>query len=308
MSNVPPKAQEGDIVLKKGKFFGPGGVELGKAKNAGLFNSGTTSIGAFIAANPTRFSDLPASLSSIMRAVSQNEGMLEAINTWDNAFLSFGIFQWTAGPGTGGGELVDLLDRLKSAQPAVFDEYFGANGLALEIAPPQNGAIRTGFLLLDGVKLNTVARKAALRKPIWAYRFWRAGHDDDVCTAEIKHGMGRVHAFYRVPTPALKGKALSDFITSELGVAQLLDQHINRPGHVPTMMVATINKFLKKPGKGNPAGWSDADEKSVIDAYLLARRTDPRTTKMTDSQKRADRIQAFVAQGVLSDKRGSFVA
>jgi hypothetical protein len=307
MSEVPPEAKESDITLKNGKFTGPGGVLLGRAKNAGLFNVGETSIGDFIEANPTRFNGLAPSLSNIMRAVSQNEGMLEAINTWDNSFLSFGIFQWTAGAADGGGEIVDFLDRLKSLQPGAFDEYFGANGLKLQIAPAANGKLRTGFMILNGTTLNTAARKAALRKPIWAYRFWRAGHDADVRTAEIQHGMARINAFYRVPSAALKGKALSDFITSEVGVAQLLDQHINRPGHVPTMMADAINKFLKQPGKNNPAGWSDADEKSVSDAYLVARRTDPRKSKMTDSKKRADRIQAFVTQGVLSAKRGSFV-
>jgi hypothetical protein len=308
MANIPPEAKESDIVLKKGKFIGPGGLVFGKPKNKGLFNIGATSIGTFIANNPNRFTGTPPSLVNIMRAVSPNEGLLEAINTWDNAFLSFGIYQWTAGAGTGEGELVDFLDRLKSAQPSVFDTYFGANGLGLKIAPATGGAIRRGFLLLDGTVLNTLGRKAAIRKPIWAYRFWRAGHDDDVRTAQITHGMARIKAFYRVPSTLLKGKSLSDFITSEVGVAHLLDQHINRPGHVPRMMADAINKFVKSSGKPNPASWTDADERRIIDDYLVARRTDPRKSKMTDSKNRASRIDAFVAQGVLSPKRGSFVA
>lgn len=307
-SPIPPEAKESDITLKKNKFLGPGGVELGKKVKLGLANIGTTSIDDFIKANPARFSNLPASLANVMRGVSQNEGLLEAVNTWDNAFLSFSIFQWTAGTGAGGGELVDFLDRLKTSRGTVYDKYFGVHGLGLQIDPPSNGAIRRGFLVLDGQVLNTPARKAKIRTPIWAYRFWRAGHDDDVRTSAIEHGMGRIKAFYGVKTPALKGKALADFITSEVGVAHLLDQHINRPGHVPGMMAAAINAFVKSSGKKDPASWTDADEKGVIASYLVARRTDPRPAKMTDSKKRAERIQKFVDDGILSDRRGSFVA
>jgi hypothetical protein len=306
-SSVPPEAKENDIVLKKGRFLGPGGVVFGKQKKKGLFNLGKTSIGDFITANPEHFTGVPRSLVNIMRAVSPNEGLLEAVNTWDNAFLSFGIYQWTAGAGAGSGEIVDFLDRLNSAQPEVFKTYFGVNGLGLNIAPATNDAIRRGFLKLNGKDLDTAAKKKELRKPIWAYRFWRAGHDDDVRVAQIRHGTARIKAFYGIPSSALKGKALNDFITSELGVAHLLDQHINRPGHVPTMMAKAINAFIKASGKTNPSLWTDRDERKVIDDYLVARRTDTRKSKMTDSKKRAGRIEALVPQ-VLSSKRGSFKA
>ena len=307
-STIPSEAAEGDITVKNSKFFGPGGIQFGRKKKLGLFNIGTMSIDDFIKGNPARFGSVPASLVNVMRGVSQNEGLLEAINTWDNAFLSFSIFQWTAGAGAGAGELVDFLDRLKTSRAAVFQKYFGVHGLDLQIDPPSNGAIRRGFLLLDGQVLNTLVRKAKIRRPIWAYRFWRAGHDDDVRTGAIEHGMGRIKAFYRVGHSKLGGKALSDFITSEVGVAHLLDQHINRPGHVPAMMADAINAFIASSGKKNPASWTDGDEKRVIASYLVARRTDPRPAKMTDSKNRAERIQKFVDDGILSDRRDSFVA
>ena len=53
-------------------------------------------------------------------------------------------------------------------------------------------------------------------------------------------------------TSTLEGKALSDFITSEYGVALLLDEHINRPGHVPGTFVGALNTFRAETGKGDP--------------------------------------------------------
>ena len=58
-----------------------------------------------------------------------NEGNLDAINTWDNAFLSFGLFQWTAGTGSGKGELPALLARIKNEDRDLFDKYCGQHGL-----------------------------------------------------------------------------------------------------------------------------------------------------------------------------------
>ena len=48
---------------------------------------------------------------NVILAVSENEGNLDAINTWGNAFLSFGIFQWTAGTGVSKGELPALVKK-----------------------------------------------------------------------------------------------------------------------------------------------------------------------------------------------------
>ncbi|MEJ2164990.1 MAG: peptidoglycan-binding protein, partial [Desulfobacterales bacterium] len=40
---------------------------------------------------------LTDSAINIMAAVSENEGNLDAVNTWDTSFMTFGMFQWTAG-------------------------------------------------------------------------------------------------------------------------------------------------------------------------------------------------------------------
>ena len=299
---IPPQASENQIRIQGNAVIGPAG-RFATTKNAGLFNSGSTSIGKFLADNPTRFSSMPPSLPRVMRAVSNNEGMLEAINTYDNAFLSFGIFQWTAGPDGEPGELAGFLDLLKTSSSAVFGTHFGSNGIGVSIAPPQPGVLRTGFVTLNGQNLDTPGSKAVLRKPIWGYRFWRAGHDDDVRACEIVHAMARIDIFYPKQSASLGGKALKDFITSEFGVALLLDQHVNRPGHVPKTIAGVITAFAARPGKNNPASWTTADEKAVLKNYLVERAK----TSMTNSSQRAQSIQTAVDNGDLSDDRGSFV-
>ena len=300
---IPPEAGPDELYVKDKGVFGPGG-RFATLYQSGMYNYGETRIAPFLEANPTLFPDVSASLLRIMRAVSDNEGKLEAINSYDNAFLSIGIFQWTAGTEAGAGELADVLHRLETSYPAAFKTYFGDNGLSLAMGKEKAGSLRTGYLVLDGTKLDTVSRKAVLRQPIWNYRFWRASHDTDVRACQIAQAMARIEVFYRVAQKALKGLAIADYVSSEAGVAQLLDQHVNRPGHVPGTLVKAIDAYVADTKKADPKSWTSADERLVIDRYLCERTK----TSMTDSQKRAESIKAAVDAGRLSNERGSFTS
>jgi hypothetical protein len=301
--SIPPPATKPDISVRGGKVYGPGGVVFGRISGPGLINIGVTKIDDFFKQDPQAFPGAPACRINVIRAVSVNEGRIEAINTYDNSFLSCGAFQWTAGAGTALGELPGLLALLKSRSPAAFKTYFGDLGLDIEVATSRPGALSVGCFVLNGDKLDTAAKKNVLRDHLWAYRFWRAAHDTDVRRAQVALAMDRVDLFYDVSVTGKKGLTLKDYISSEYGVALLLDQHVNRPGHVPKTLMTGIADFVSNGGARNPAQWTDDDEGKVLLAYLAARAK----TNMTDSQMRADAILAQVAAGRLSAKRGSFI-
>src|SRR6185436_1575219 len=107
----------------------PDGTVFGQKHLLGIFNNGSTSILDFVQANPTVFANLSPSRLRVMSAVSVNEGKLEAINTWDNAFLTFGCFQWTVGADNGDGELPAMVNHLKQSNPVAFDQLLGQFGL-----------------------------------------------------------------------------------------------------------------------------------------------------------------------------------
>ena len=276
----------------------PDGTRFANKNKLGVFNNGVTTIARFVGDNSARFAAVSPSRLRVMQAVSENEGKLEAINTWDNAFLTFGIFQWTVGAADGAGELPSLLDRLKQTSPSVFDTFFGQHGLDAVVTNAQPGATPVGFFKLNGVTLKGSAQKEQLRTLEWAYRFWLAGHDDTVRQSQIDHAMERVDIFYRDAKHMIGDRFIADYVTSELGVAMLLDQHVNRPGHVP----ATIAKAVTQMGGGDPAAWADAQEKQLLNIYLELRAL----TSMTDSNKRADTIRKAATAGLASDKRGSY--
>ncbi len=295
IASGPPPADDDatPVTVVAGKAIGPDGRSFASVHDGGFFTLGVTTVDSWLVSNPAGLALAP-SLIRVVRAVSRNEGRLEAINSYDNSFLSFGMFQWTAGAGNGAGELAGLLASVQRSSADVFQNYFGRYGLGTEL---QRGA-QTGFLTLAGAMLNDAASKEQLRGAQWAYRFWRAGQDNTVRACEINLAAARVPLFLHQP---VAGHTVGDWLSSELGIALVLDEHVNRPGHVPGTLRNAINGL---PPGTDPAQWGDAEEADLIQRYAAAREA----TNMTNPADRATSIRNCVGAGTLSDKRGSFVA
>jgi peptidoglycan hydrolase-like protein with peptidoglycan-binding domain len=252
----------------------------------------------FINTNRPMLSDfgLTDSAINVMVAVSENEGNLDAVNTWDNSFMTFGMFQWTAGVENDPGELAALLQKIKTADETVFQKYYGQHGLDIV----DTGEI-SGFFTLEGQRLGTSFLKEQLRTPIWAFYFWLSGQDPIVQSTEIQHALSRINTFYRSNSYRVRGNFIADLVTSEYGVGLLLDNHVNRPAYVKPC----LEKAMDQAGLGDPRNWDTAAERKLIKAYLIIRETHGRNP-MTDAAKRAAVTKRYLDEGIISDERGSF--
>jgi peptidoglycan hydrolase-like protein with peptidoglycan-binding domain len=267
----------------------------------GLFTSGSQKPAAFVESHADKLRTLKVTQSEInvMIAVAENEGNLDAINTWDNAFLSFGLFQWTAGTGSAKGELPALLARIKAEDRDLFDKYCGQHGLDVVGVTP--GPVY-GYFSLRGATIKTPATKEQLRQAPWAFYFWLAGQDPAVQAMEIKHALGRLDQFYSTERYKVDDKYLvSELVTSEYGVGLILDNHVNRPAYVK----ACLAKALAQTELRNPREWGTKEERMLIDAYLKIRVTYGKSP-MTDAEKRARVTKKYLTNGIISDRRGSF--
>ena len=263
----------------------------------GLFTSGDQKPAAYVASHEEQLRSLKISESEIkvMIAVAENEVNLDAINTWDNAFLSFDLFQWTAGQGNAKGELPALLARIKKNRD-LFDGYCGQHGL--DVTGITDGLVR-GYFSFRGTTLKTAAEKAQLRQAPWAFYFWLAGQDPAIQALEIKHAIGRLDQFYSNERYKVDNRYLvSELVTSEYGVGLILDQHVNRPAHVRT----SLARALRQTGLREPREWDSQDERTLINAYLKVREQ----TSMTHAGKRARVTNKYLKNGTISDRRGSF--
>ncbi len=274
----------------------------------GLFTMGDQKPLTFVQSHGDALREIGVTQSelNVMLAVAENEGNLDAVNTWDNAFLSFGLFQWTAGQDSARGELPALLARIKHEDRDLFDKYCGQHGLdVVDLTPADWMTSKTGPLTgrfsLRGTTIKSPTDKAQLREAAWAFYFWRAGQDSAVQAMEIKHAVGRLEQFYSSDRYKVGDHLVSDLITSEYGVGLILDNHVNRPAYVRQCLA----KAITRAGLPDPSGWGTEEERKLIAAYLDIRVTHGRSP-MTDAEKRARVTKKYLDNGTISDRRGSF--
>jgi hypothetical protein len=284
------------LLAKHEKIF------LGRLHRKGMYRVGFQEPETFISNHREKLLEvnLTDSEMNVIFATSENEGNLDAVNTWDNQFISFGMFQWTAGSPGKPGELPALLQIVKSRYPDDFQHYWGQFGLDVVDANH-----KTGWFSYRGKKLISAADKAMLRKHIWAYRFARAGADIEIQAAQILHAINRINQFYFVRSSKLHGYALSDLITSEYGVALMLDNHVNRPGYLRGCVAAAIE--YSNLTADILAQGGDEEEQLVVKNYLDIRQTYGKYP-MTDARQRASVSRGYVVDGIISDNRGSFIS
>lgn len=239
----------------------------------------------------------------VLLPVSANEGNLDAINTWDDSFMTFGMFQWTLGQQGNKGELAGLLNRIKVESPETFAEHFGRHGIDVPDATNT-----TGYISLNGQKVQSPSQKEGLRTTGWAFRFWRAGLDPWVQLIQVKHAADRINSFRKHQDyQPLDKYNIGDLITSEYGMCLILDHSVNRPGHLMRHAIGEndiLGRAMKNAGLAatDPTTWTTAEEAKLIAAYLPLRAA----SSMTHGKERAEKITKLADAGKLSKERHSF--
>jgi len=289
-------------VVRRGKtrvIVSDGNLEAQFTKfRKGLYTSGRQKPIDFINNNKDSLSELGLTDSAvnIMVSVSENEGNLDAINTWDNSFMTFGMFQWTIGARGDPGELPALLKKIKDGDPETFNKFYGQFGLDVV-----NTGTISGYFSLNGNKLDNYGDKEQMRSSEWSFYFWRSGQDPAVQAFEVQHALSRIDTFYRKSAYKVNGYYISDLVTSEYGVALLLDNHVNRPGYVKPCLAEAMREM----SNSNPSDWETAEELEFLNNYLIIRETYGRSP-MTDAVKRASVTKKYLDRGAISAERGSF--
>jgi hypothetical protein len=143
-----------------------------------------------------------------------------------------------------------------------------------------------------------------MRQPIWALRFAIAGMDALVQSVQVLQAISRLDRFYFSPSQSLQGLALSQLLSSEYAVALLLDQHVNRPGHVIGCVADAIARSGLTPAQ---IAQSSADNEAlIIQNYLTLRETYGGVNAMTKSRERANLIRQEIARSNLATQKFSF--
>lgn len=207
--------------------------------------------------NPANDPRLAARLQ-IVQAVAVNEGFLDAVRMRDRGILSVGLQQWSAHADL---ELPALLWRYKRQNPHEFMLFFGIYDLdvrqhghdghgnpryMLQRIQPDGGRVDlAGWALRrDFFGGRTTGNTTSFRTD-WAARVREAAIASlNFRSAQILESASRFDRILReVGSITVAGNPvpLNQLITSQLGVAYILDAHINMPGHVRADLQAAAN-------------------------------------------------------------------
>ena len=257
------------------------------------------------------------SSQKIFIGIAEVEGNFDALNTWDWAFISFGFFQWTIGVKDHKGELASLLWNLKKIYPSTFSDLFAQYGLDVfddDISDnTAKGPMSEGFVSLDGKIIKTAADKeATFRNPKWAFILWQAGQHSEVQIAQLLQAKNRIDYVVDI---TVRGHKLSNIMSSEYGMALMLEHHVNSPNTIDEVISRTIDHF----GLIDPDSWATEHELNFIAKYIEIRREQSSNSTIgnykgryiylnptTGVDTRAEHISSKM-DSVLSTERGSFV-
>lgn len=231
------------------------------------------------------------SQKAIWASLGENEGGLDAINTWDGSYLSVGPFQQTMGDGNSAGELGGVLEYIKSKDAALYENHLGQFGL--QPISPAKGKIKVCNCSLDGLPLASKTEKEEYRRYIWAYRFESAMNTPSFRKLFLEFGFQRMNIVDEISAIIdSKTIAVKDVFKSDLAKALLLDTHLNRPSYLspehPGIWITAIRKIKTHPttNKVDISILSADDEWGMIKEILALRSQ----SKMTNPNLRSGYI------------------
>lgn len=263
----------------------------------------------------------------VWTGITDNEGNMQSLNQWDNAFLSAGPFQQTVGVTKikadtmthwldVRGELQGAIDSIGKSAPGLIQKYFGKHGLAAVDVARESGVPKGRFFLRG--RPFVLGDKEEFRRLAWAYRFYIALKDVDFCREFLRQGFPRLAYVMSLtreiswkyqppnppdtpptaplpsPVPKTASFNVGTVFKSDLALALILDAHVNRPSCVETdgsgsIWAKAIQEYLNE-AKPEALPADNATEWRLV-RKIIGNRS---AAGVTDSGVRSARILRYV--------------
>ena len=240
----------------------------------------------------------------ILIAMSENEGNLDAVQSYDSEVITAGAMQKTVKNERGRegkGELSIQLAKFRDSHPDLYEKYSVSCGWSVEGTGTSAIIYYSDNVLTQGRKITSSELKDVLRKGCSESNFGSTVHNKPLAALvkilklpeyldiQVLDFIERLHAAEEKIVTS-DGKKIKDFVKSNFGRAVVLDHSVNRPAYVvPDFQKAIENFHANNPAISlDPQTWgveSGTNEKKLLEEYKLTRR-------MTDSSARFNLLKA----------------
>jgi murein DD-endopeptidase MepM/ murein hydrolase activator NlpD len=238
----------------------------------------------------------------ILVGMSENEGKLDSVQSYDSEILTVGAMQKTVNS-KGKGEFTIQVEEFKKNNPNKYKELFENCGWTVEGGimyykdPSDSNSTKiTGkklkLKIREGFK-STEFKKMLKCKPLES--IVKASKDEDFKIKQVQDFIDRLKKKVLPIKPKGYNYSLDNYLKSNLGKATILDHHINRPAYVKTDFGKALDNFFSKKNKEieefnkkekdkskhktkiskNPIEWGESHsdyEKEILDDYGVNRR------------------------------------
>ncbi|SMQ95264.1 calcium-binding protein [Xanthomonas fragariae] len=231
----------------------------------------------------------------ILVAMSENEGNMDAIQSYDSEVLTAGAMQKTVNP-QGAGELPIQVYEFQQEHPALYQSLFADCGWEVK---DEGGKKYLYYDGKTGSELKKILRegfdqaafeskKKISSKPLATIA--NAIVTDEYKAKQVKDFVKRLRTANSLAPAGYATHKISDYIRSNLGKAVVLDHHVNRPGYVERDFGAALDTFFSRNPtvSRDPGTWAtqhSSHESSILDIYGNSR-------VMTDASARYSSLKA----------------
>ncbi|MGH9195205.1 MAG: hypothetical protein ACRD1T_05655, partial [Acidimicrobiia bacterium] len=213
----------------------------------------------------------------------ESGGCLQALNSWDDVYMSIGFMQWPL--------VFGKLQRLIKRAPEAFRRY------GIELDSGRTYTIkRQGYPRpLTPIALKGVTHPNELRSLEWGKRFWAAGLDPEIVAREAELALEIIAEERRNIEKSL-GRAIPHYDESSALRALIQETNNHRPAWLKTLLKRAVARYVSS-GASTPAEFLDLVRAAIRAYYPVAARAN--ASKKTSYPKK---IAEAVARAVQSAK------
>ncbi|MFZ4833741.1 hypothetical protein [Rouxiella sp. Mn2063] len=233
----------------------------------------------------------------ILIAMSENEGNMDAIQSYDSEVITAGAMQKTVkdtfNPNSspvidfrGKGELSIQFSIFKTLHPELYNRYAVNCGWTVEGTGSSATIYYNDAILTNGKKITAIDLKVLIRKGCSEETYGHVVHNKPLAALvkvlllpeyidlQILDFIDRLHlAENKI---VVSNKKIKYFVKSKFGRAVVLDHSVNRPGNVVRDFKKAVDNFYKNNPQVNhdPAQWGSdfsKNEKNLLEEYKLTR-------------------------------------
>ncbi|MHA7846364.1 hypothetical protein [Serratia sp. D1N4] len=240
---------------------------------------------------------------TILIAMSENEGKMDAIQSYDSEVITAGAMQKTVKDEEGRegkGELPTQLAKFRDLHPDLYENYVTHCGWSVEGTGSSAIMYYSDQVLTQGNRITASDLKTLIRQGSNATSYGSIVHNKPLAALlkvillpeyldiQVLDFIQRLHQ-YEGATVTSENKKIKDFVKSKFGRAVVLDHSVNRPGYV----VRDFKKAIRNFHSHNPAISLDPQtwgaehnfyENKLLEEYKLTR-------EMTNSIERYNSLR-----------------